>query len=244
MRELKLIFLAPVGVAAGIAAAAACGSSSTNGGPDSGQDGASSDGTSSGSASGSSGGTGSSSSGSSSGTGSGSSGADANLLPMGMQIGTPPTQMDGGLFCLGQFMSPAACAAPQVCCWGDQSQTPPPLAGCTSASSCTGSVIACSATAQCSAGQVCCFVFTSDAGAGAGGTMGPFAAQCATSCPTGDMIHYRLCGTSSDCAAGEICNNMAPYAPYCFAQPGSPDGGAVDGGDATSTADASDAGPG
>jgi hypothetical protein len=61
------------------------------------------------------------------------------------------------------------------------------------------------------------------------------------------MIHYRLCASGSDCAAGEICNNMAPYAPYCVAQPGSPDGGmdggAVDGGDAASTADASDAGP-
>ncbi len=232
MRELTVIFLASIGVAA----AAACGSSSNTGTPDGGQDDASS------SSSGSGGGSGSSSSGGV------SEAPEAASVPMAMQIGTAPTPMDGGVYCPGSFGSMAACAAPEVCCWGDQSQVPAPLAGCTSASACSGSSIACSGTDQCSAGQVCCFAYDSDAGAVAAMTS-PFVAQCATSCPTGDMIHYQLCGSSSDCAAGEICNNMAPYAPYCVSS-GNLDGGEGDGGDAgptatvdaASTPDAADAG--
>jgi hypothetical protein len=88
-------------------------------------------------------------------------------------------------------------------------------------------------------------VFTTDAGPSVLGTMGPFSAQCATTCATGDMVHYRLCGTSSDCASGEICNNMAPYSPYCAAL-GNPDGGIGGTGDAGQSSDAgsaADAGP-
>jgi hypothetical protein len=235
MRKLTVIFLASISVGA----AAACGSSSDSGTPDGGQDDASS--SSSGSGGGSSGGSGSSS-------GGGVSEAPDASLPMAMQIGTAPTPIDGGVYCPGTFGSMAACAAPEVCCWGDQTQVPAPLAGCTSASACSGSSIACSSTDQCSAGQVCCFAYQSDAGAVAAMTA-PFVAQCASSCPTGDMIHYQLCGSSSDCAAGEICNNMAPYAPYCISN-GSLDGGGGDGGDAASTSaadaastlDAADAG--
>ncbi len=158
---------------------------------------------------------------------------------MGMQIGTAPTPIDGGVYCPAALGAMTACAAPQVCCWADQSQMPPPVQGCTSTSACTGSLIGCSATAQCAAGQVCCFAYTSDAGVGPTGVGTSFAAQCAADCPTGDMIHYQLCGSSADCAAGDICNTMAPYAPYC-----SPGGGMDGGGDAGagSTPDAADAG--
>lgn len=238
MRDLVLTLLA----SGGVMALVACGSSG-NGAPDGGQyDG--SIGSSSGASGSSSGGSGGSS-GSSSSAGSDDSGSamgEAGQPPMQMQIGTPPTSIAGGVYCPGNFGAMAACAAPQVCCWGDQSQSPPPLNGCTGASSCTGSVIACSETSQCASGQVCCFVFTADAGATVPGTLGPFTAQCATTCATGDMVHYRLCGTSSDCASGEICNNMAPYSPYCAAL-GNPDGGIGDAGQSSDAGSAADVGP-
>jgi hypothetical protein len=217
MRQRTFVFLASIGVAAG----AACSSSSSSGTPDGGQDAASSG----------------ESGGSSSGSGS-SGGSSESGIVMGMQIGTSPTPMDGGVYCPAAFGSMAACAAPDICCWGDQSQVPAPMAGCTSSTACTGSFIACSGTARCSAGQVCCFAFAADAGMSAQGVGNAFTTQCVSDCPTGDMVHYRLCGSSSDCAAGEICNNMAPYSPYCFAT-----GGTDGGGDAGSTSDAADAGP-
>jgi hypothetical protein len=151
--------------------------------------------------------------------------------------------MDGGVYCPAAFGAMAACATPQVCCWGDQSQMPAPMAGCTDSNACTGSSIGCSGTAQCSAGQVCCFVYAADAGTSAQGIGTNFAAQCATDCTTGDMVHYRLCGSSADCAAGERCNTMAPYAPYCVSA-GGLDGGSSEGGDAGSASGAADAGPG
>ena len=227
MRQRTFIVLAALGVAAG----AACSSSSSNGTPDGGQQDASGSGSGSSSSGASS--SGASSSGASSSSGSSGGTREAGLL-MGMQIGTPPTSMAGGVYCPGQFGLMAACAAPAVCCWGDQSQVPTPLAGCTASSACTGSAISCSGPAGCSAGQVCCFGFATDAGVSAAGVGTSFTTQCATDCPTGDMVHYQLCGSSSDCPAGEVCNNMAPYAPYCFSA-GGRDGG---GGD-----DAADAGP-
>ncbi|MGH7438017.1 MAG: hypothetical protein ACREOE_06350 [Gemmatimonadales bacterium] len=234
MRHGSVLFLASLALGAAVAAVACGSSNSTGSSDDGGPDSAGSS---------SSGGTASSSGGSSSGvagsSGSSSGGAEAGVLPMGMQIGTVPTPMDGGVYCPAAFGAMAACAAPQVCCWGDQSQMPPPMAGCTASSACTGSVVACSGTAQCPAGQVCCFAFTGDAGATGAGPSGPFGAQCATSCPEGDMVHYRLCSSSADCTSGEICNNMAPYSPYCIAT------GPVDGGGdgaPGSQADASDGG--
>lgn len=93
---------------------------------------------------------------------------------------------------------------------------------------------------HCSGGQVCCFAFaTSDAGAGGGlfGATG-FSAQCASSCPTGDMVHYRLCASTSECPSGESCI-MGQYTTYCAQTPGLDGGnagaeassGAQDGGD-------------
>jgi hypothetical protein len=217
MRRAMIVFLASIGVAA----AAACSSSSDNGGSDGGgSDGGGGSGTSSGS-------TGGSGSGAGGGSRSGSGVFDAG---MAMQIGTVPTLIDGGVYCptgggglMGGGM-PTACASPQVCCWGDQTQLPAPLAGCTSASMCTGSVIACSNTGQCGAGQVCCFAY------GDAGMAGPWAAQCAAQCPTGDMVHYRLCASDSECASGETCTMMAPYSPYCMAPFMMGDGGPRDGG--------------
>jgi hypothetical protein len=204
MREASVVFLATASAAFALACSSSNTSSATDGG-----------GNDTGSSTSSGGGSGSSGGGSS-----GGGGFDA-ALPMGMQIGTPPTPMDGGVYCpisgaMGPIgmATPAACASPDICCWGDQSQFPPPLAGCTTASACTGSSIACSNTAQCGAGQVCCFVFAADAGGGGAG-MGPFTAQCAAACPEGDMVHYQLCGSDSDCASGETCMTMAPYSPYC-----------------------------
>jgi hypothetical protein len=221
MRSAIVVFVA----SAGVAVAAACSSSSDNNGTDGG---------------GSDGG-GSSSSSSSGGRSSSSSGG---LFDAGtpMQIGTRPTSIDGGIHCAGMGMM-GECASPQLCCWGDQSQTLPPLPGCTTATSCSGSSIACSATNHCATGQVCCFVFTGDAGAAA--TTGPFTAQCADQCPTGDMVHYQLCASDSDCPAGNTCSMMAPYSPYCmtpfmFDGGRRGDGAAPEGGQ--SSTDASDAG--
>jgi hypothetical protein len=230
MRQRTFILLASIGVAAGTA----CGSSSNSGTPDSGSNAASSGG----------------SSGSSSGAGSSSGGGSSGMgLPMGMQIGTAPTPIDGGVYCGAAFGGMGgACASPQVCCWGDQSQMPAPIAGCTDSNACTGSSIGCSATAQCSAGQVCCFVYGADAGTSAQGIGTNFTSQCATDCPEGDMVHYRLCGSSADCAAGDTCNMMAPYSPYCSStggrDGGGGNGGNGDGGDAGSASGAADAGPG
>jgi hypothetical protein len=165
-----------------------------------------------------------------------------------MQIGTPPGSVSGGINC-GMSMT-TQCPTSQVCCWGDQSLMPAPLPGCTSASACTGSSIACSATQHCGAGQVCCFMYTGGAGA-----MGPFSAQCTNQCPTGDMVHYQLCASDSDCLGGGTCTMMAPYSAYCMggglagdgaaSDSAANDGAAVDGaaGDGGgSSSDAADAG--
>jgi len=222
MRRKTFILLASIGVAGG----SSCSSSSSNGTSDGGQDAAGSDAS----------------------TGGGSeSGADGGSpeagLVMGMQIGTPPTSMDGGVYCPGNFGLMAACAAPAVCCWGDQSLSPAPLAGCTASTACAGSSITCSGNAQCAAGQVCCFAFAADGGVGASGVGTSFTSQCTTDCPTGDMIHYQLCGSSSECGVGEICDNMAPYSPYCTSVGGLDGGTGDDGGDAGPSSDAGDASP-
>src|SRR5258708_9686677 len=146
MRKAAVVFLA----SASIAAIAACDSSNNGGGGDGG---------------GGEGGSGSSSSGSAvggSGSASGSGGSGVVFdAGMAVQIGTPPTPLDGGVYCpvmiTAGVATPTACASPEVCCWGDQSVFPAPLPGCTSATSCSGSVISWSNTAQFRAGPGGCF---------------------------------------------------------------------------------------
>jgi len=156
---------------------------------------------------------------------------------------------DGGIACGAQ----GGCATSEECCYAASTASTASDAGpgaggigafgggpvaaaptCTSAGSCTGSSLACSSTQHCSAGQVCCFVYqTSEAGAATGGATGAFgviaapmtfSAQCADDCPGGDMIHYQLCASSSDCPSGEQCV-LGTYTNYCYDTGAGPGGG-------------------
>ncbi len=63
------------------------------------------------------------------------------------------------------------------------------------------------------------------AGASPGGpatAFGAFSAQCADDCPGGDMVHYQLCASSSDCPSGQQCV-PGTYTTYC-ADTGGPGG--------------------
>jgi len=142
--------------------------------------------------------------------------------------GTAPTATDSGIPCGMQ----GACTPPQECCFASQFAPT-----CAAPGSCSASSLACSSTQHCSGGQVCCFAFNaSDGGmAGAGGFAAPgaagFNAQCASQCPTGDMVHYQLCASASDCPGGQSCIR-GTYTTYCAAPleagafPGFREGGA------------------
>lgn len=151
---------------------------------------------------------------------------------------------DGGISCgLG-----LGCAPSEECCYagapaGDGG-VPGMLGGfaafgggpggaatsCTPAGSCTGSSLACSSTQHCSGGQVCCFAYQqAEAGAAAGPFAGfgapmAFSATCADDCPGNDMVHYQLCGSSSDCPSGQQCI-PGTYTTYCSGMGGAPTGG-------------------
>jgi hypothetical protein len=172
---------------------------------------------SSGAGSTSSGGTGNASSGG----GGTSSGSDAS------SGGTSPSSAyaDGGISCgFG-----GGCAPSEACCYAAMAGGgfgAPAAPQCTAPGSCSGSELDCTSTMHCSGSQVCCFAFaTSDAGAGGGfpGAAAGFGAKCASSCPTGDMVHYQLCVSTSECPGGESCI-MGQYTTYCAQIPG-PDGG-------------------
>src|SRR5579859_1202171 len=146
---------------------------------------------------------------------------------------------DGGISCGFN----AGCAPSEQCCYAPPSAPsaeagPPGLGGfggfapmpmCTSAGSCSGSSLSCSSSQHCSSGQVCCFVYqASEAGAAPGGPAGglggfggfgapammTFSAQCADTCPAGDMVHYQLCASSSECPSGQSCV-PGTYTTYC-----------------------------
>jgi hypothetical protein len=146
-----------------------------------------------------------------------------------------PANADAGIACGAQ----GGCAEPQVCCYGAAAGplAPPPAPSCTPQGSCAGSSLACSGTAHCSGSQVCCFAFDmADAGQqGDGGrgfpTIGAqgFNAECADQCPTGDMVHYQLCSSASDCPTGQSCVR-GMYTTYCAAMGAGPGGGGNGGG--------------
>jgi hypothetical protein len=101
---------------------------------------------------------------------------------------------------------------------------------CTPVGSCVGSSLGCSTSQQCSSGQVCCFEYqTSEAGAAGGGVGGfagfgapmTFTAECADECPSGDMVHYQLCASSSECPSGQQCV-PGTYTTYCDDTGGGP----------------------
>ena len=48
-----------------------------------------------------------------------------------------------------------------------------------------------------------------------------FSAECADNCPTGDMVHYQLCASSTDCPSGQSCI-MGTYTTYCANMGGGP----------------------
>jgi hypothetical protein len=191
---------------------------------------------------------------SSSGAGtSGSSGAASGSSGGGSSGGssTMPTAdyADGGIACgtgTGCPQSDECCFAPQAPPMVSSEAGPPGFGGfggagagpsCTAAGSCNGSSLSCSNPSQCSAGQTCCFAYQqSEAGAGPGGFGGfgggggmTFSAQCADSCPTGDMVHYQLCASSTDCPSGQSCT-MGPYTMYCMDMGGGFPGGGTPGG--------------
>jgi hypothetical protein len=187
----------------------------------------------------SSGGTGST--GSSGGATSGSSGGSSS----GASSTAPSADSaDGGISC-----GPGAgCPQSEQCCYAAPTVPaeagPPgpggfgaftggaPALSCTTAGSCSGSSLSCSSTQHCSSGQVCCFVYQqTEAGAGPGGFGAPmaFTAQCADDCPGGDMVHYQLCASSSECPNGQSCI-PGTYTTYCADMGGGPPGGGVPGG--------------
>ena len=149
---------------------------------------------------------------------------------------------DGGISCGPQ----GACAPSEQCCYAPAPAAeagPPGLGGfggfgggpttsCTPAGSCAGSSLSCSSPSHCAGGQVCCFAYTqSEAGAGPGGFAGfaapmmGFSAECADNCPTGDMVHYALCASSTDCPSGQSCIR-GTYTTYCANMgPTNPQGG-------------------
>jgi hypothetical protein len=186
-----------------------------------------------------------SASGSSGGTGGSSSGGAASG---GSSSAPSPEFADGGISCGAQ----GGCAPSEECCYptsapmsAGEAGAPGALGGlggfgggigapattCTQAGSCTGSSLGCSSTQHCSGGEVCCFVYqASEAGAAAGGFAGfgapmAFTAECADECPGGDMIHYQLCASSSECPNGQQCV-PGTYTTYCNAMGGGPAGGA------------------
>jgi hypothetical protein len=130
-----------------------------------------------------------------------------------------------------------ACSSSEDCCYaaagdaaaggglGGFAAAQPPAPTCVPKGSCGGSSLSCSSTAQCGGGQVCCFAYqTQTSGAGEGGlaafggfaAMMPFSAQCASDCPSGDMVHYQLCASASECPSGMSCV-QGTYTTYCAA---------------------------
>jgi len=150
---------------------------------------------------------------------------------------------DGGISCGIQ----GGCATSESCCYPSGGNAAALTSGpsCTPQGSCAGSSLACSNTAHCSGGEVCCFAFvTPDAGQdAAGGAPGfpaamSFGAQCAAQCPTGDMVHYQLCATSTECPSGQSCV-PGTYTRYCAAMTGFP-GADAGAGEASSDSGGSD----
>jgi hypothetical protein len=155
----------------------------------------------------------------------------------GSSSGSAPGYVDGGISCGVQ----GGCATSESCCYSTATGAGGFPAGptCAASGSCSGSSLDCSSTTHCSGSQVCCFAFAPmDAGAGqgagqseAGGGVGGFggfggfgapapaqgfSAQCADQCPSGDMVHYQLCATSSECPSGQNCV-PGQYTTYCAA---------------------------
>jgi hypothetical protein len=197
----------------------------------------------------------------SSGTGSGTTsngGGGGNVGGGSSSSGNAPSSAyaDGGIAC--GFAG--GCAPDQACCYGGMTGGGngggmgfgfPGGPGCTAQGSCSGSEFDCTSTMHCTGSQVCCFAFASnDAGTGGGGGAFPgfgaaqgFSAHCADSCPTGDMVHYQLCASASECPSGQSCI-PGMYTTYCATAraPGADGGGGGGPADASGDVEAQDGG--